>query len=114
MLAVAIVALCLLAACSKRDAAPAPHEPQKPAPVAHAFKGKIERIDAKARTLTVNSENVEGWMPAMTMVYTVDNPEIFATIAIGDTITARVFDGDFATLHRVEIQPRPSKPRRAK
>jgi Cu/Ag efflux protein CusF len=113
-LALTIAALCLMAACSRRDAAPVPPEAPKPPRVEHAFKGKIERIDTTARTLTVNSENVQGWMPAMTMVYTVDNPEIFATIAIGDTVTARVLDGDFATLHRVEIQPHPRTPQRAK
>jgi hypothetical protein len=33
----------------------------------YAFKGKVEQIDQKAKTLTVANEDIPGWMMAMSM-----------------------------------------------
>ena len=72
---------------------------------AHTFKGKIEKVDAKGKTLTVNGENVEGWMGAMTMTHVVDKEAVLSTLKTGDQITATVYDGDFRMLHDVKIVP---------
>ena len=104
-----------LAGCSRGSGSNAPPaDPVAQAPAAekkgHAFRGKVEGVDAAAKTLTVAGENVEGWMGAMTMVYQVDKPEVLAKIAAGDQITATVYDGDFGTLHGVAIAAaKPSK-----
>lgn len=37
------------------------------------FRGKVEKVDAQAKRLTVNGERVEGWMGAMVMAYSVEN-----------------------------------------
>src|SRR5712675_2904573 len=103
-----------LAACSPEPAKTEPAKTQ-PAPAAqatpaasaekkeHVFRGKVEHVDAQAKTLTVNGENVEGWMSAMTMTYSADKPDVIDKVKAGDQITAKVFDGDFATLHDVQI-----------
>ena len=70
-----------------------------------AFKGKVERIDAKSKTLAVNGENVPGWMGAMTMTYTVDKPDVISTLKVGDEITAKVYEGNFGTLFDVKLAP---------
>jgi Cu/Ag efflux protein CusF len=75
----------------------------------HAFRGKIEKIDAKAKILTVNGENVEGWMSAMTMNYAVDKADVLDKVKVGDQITAKVYDGDFKTLYDVQVVPEKSK-----
>ena len=69
----------------------------------HAFKGVVQKIDEKAKSLTVDGENVPGWMMAMTMSYTADKEEVFKTVKAGDQITATVKDGDFKTLYNVKV-----------
>jgi Cu/Ag efflux protein CusF len=75
----------------------------------HTFRGKVEKVDAKAKVLTVNGENVEGWMGAMTMNYAVDKADVIAKLKAGDQITAKVYDGDFKTLHDVKVVPAKDK-----
>jgi Cu/Ag efflux protein CusF len=71
----------------------------------HAFKGVVQKVDAKAKSLTVDGENVQGWMMAMTMAYGADKDDIFKTVKAGDQITAKVYDGDFKTLYDVRVVP---------
>jgi protein SCO1/2 len=70
----------------------------------HTFRGRVEQVNAQAGTVIVNGENVEGWMAAMTMTYKVDAPAVLRTVKAGDTITATVYDGDFAVLHNVKVE----------
>ena len=74
----------------------------------HVFKGKIEKIDTTAKTFTVNGEKVEGWMDSMTMVYVPDKEDVLKKVKVGDHITAKVYDGDFRTLHDVQVVPAPA------
>jgi len=71
----------------------------------HTFRGKVEKIDVNARTFTVNGQKVEGWMDAMTMVYVPDKEDVLKRLKVGDEITAKVYDGDFRTLHEVQVVP---------
>jgi len=74
---------------------------------AHDFKGKVERVDEKSKTLIVDGENVEGWMSAMSMGYRPDKDEVYKQLKAGDTITAKVYDGDFMTLYDIKVVPPP-------
>jgi Cu/Ag efflux protein CusF len=114
VVAVALLLPCGLAtSCTRQSSSGAPPaegsiasaKDAKPAKKAHVFRGKIEKIDLATKSLTVNGEDVEGWMSAMTMVYLVDKPEVLTQVAVGDQITATVYDGDFSTLHDVKRNP---------
>jgi Cu/Ag efflux protein CusF len=68
----------------------------------HAFRGTVEKVDTSNGLVTVSGENVPGWMGPMTMNYRVDKPAE-VTVKAGDHITAKVYDGDFSTLHEVRV-----------
>ena len=82
---------------------------QTPTPPAgkkdHAFKGKVEKVDPKTKMVTVNNENIPGWMMSMTMVYKVDKEAALKDLKPGDHITATVYDGDFQTLYNIKVTP---------
>ncbi|MBV8843638.1 MAG: copper-binding protein [Bryobacterales bacterium] len=75
---------------------------QSPPKKAHIFHGKVEKVNAGAKTVTVNGEKVEGWMGAMTMDYKVDGASILNKVKAGDQISATVYDGDYS-LHNVRV-----------
>jgi hypothetical protein len=68
----------------------------------HTFRGTVEKVDTSTGMLSVSGENVPGWMGPMTMNYRVDKPAN-VTVKPGDHITAKVYDGDFSTLHDVHV-----------
>ena len=68
----------------------------------YELRGKVEKVDDKAKKLTVNHEQVDGWMAAMTMNYKVDKDEVFKAIKAGDQIVAKVYEGDLETLYNVQ------------
>ena len=69
---------------------------------AFTLRGKVEKVDTSAKKLTVNHDKVEGFMDAMTMPYSVDNPDVLNKVKVGDEITATVYKGDY-TLHDVKV-----------
>ena len=66
------------------------------------FRGKVQSMDAQAKSMMVDGSKVEGWMDAMTMKYEVDNADVFKTAKVGDTIESTVYDGDYK-LYKVRV-----------
>ncbi len=101
-----------------QTAPPAPAQTASPAPpaaadsAAHksfAFRGMVHAVDPAAKTLTVENENIEGWMSPMTMSYHADSDAVYSTVKAGDRITATVYEGDM-TLHDVKVVPAEGQP----
>ena|SRR5258706_7590447 len=86
---------------------------QTPGKKTYTFRGKVEGVHESAQTLTVNGENVEGWMGAMTMDYKVDDPAVLKKVKVGDQITATVYDNDYS-LHKVQVVPKGTGDSKAK
>jgi len=81
----------------------------------HVFNGKVEKVDLANKTFTVKGQKVEGWMDAMTMNYAPDKEDVLKKVKVGDEITAKVYDGDFRTLHDVQVvAPKPADAKDAK
>lgn len=98
---VAAFAITTTTLCAQTKAAPTSTAAKKE----FAFKGSVQKVDAKANTLTVTNENVPGWMNTMTMIYGVDNPAVIGQLKAGDKITATVRAGDFQKLYGVKLAP---------
>jgi Cu/Ag efflux protein CusF len=93
-----MIALCLFLAC----VAFAQNAPQKKG---YTFHGKVEKVNESAKTLTVNGEEVKGWMAAMTMDYSVDDAAVLKKVKAGDQISATVYDNDYV-LYKVQVVPK--------
>jgi Cu/Ag efflux protein CusF len=76
----------------------------------YVFKGKVEKIDVTAKSLTVNGQKVQGWMDSMTMNYAPDKEDVLKKVKVGDEITAKVYDGDYRTLYDIQVVPKSAAP----
>ena len=74
------------------------------------FKGKVEKVDLNAKSLTVNNQKVQGWMDSMTMNYSPDKEDVLKKLKAGDEITAKVYEGDFRTLYDIQVVPKAAAP----
>ena len=102
-----LAALAAALACAFVIAAPiqAQTPPAAAAKKEHAFKGKVESINEKGKMVTVNNENIPGWMMSMTMTYKVDKEAVLKDLKPGTLITATVYEGDFQTLYNIKVAP---------
>jgi protein SCO1/2 len=86
-------------ACSRRDAV----DPAKEsAPSANAkryeLRGIVRGVDAAKREVTVEHQEITGYMDAMTMSFPVrDDPQVFEILRVGDRLEAKlvVDEGDY-------------------
>lgn len=92
-LATTLVALLVLVplGCAKRQS-PAP---DKPAASANAqrydLRGIVRSVDREKREITVDHEEIPGFMDAMTMPFAVrDDPQVFDIVHAGDRIEAKL------------------------
>jgi protein SCO1/2 len=73
---------------------------RRPAGSRYALSGRVVAVDAAQGSVTLDHREVPGFMPAMTMPFTVDDPASLAGLAPGDEVTATLV-GD-AARYRLE------------
>lgn len=83
--AVLVLALSVLAACSKQENKPLPTDTQR-----FHMKGKVISVDKQSHMATIDSEEIPGFMSAMAMPYIVKPETVLDTLAPGDAVTAEV------------------------
>jgi Cu/Ag efflux protein CusF len=58
------------------------------------LKGKVVAVDVAGKKLTVDHEDIPGFMAAMTMAYPVKDEKLLESLSAGDEVTATVVSGD--------------------
>jgi protein SCO1/2 len=92
----ASITLCLtLAACGsapKETATPPAAASATATPAAQRFdlRGKVVSVDKAGKTLTVDHEDIPGFMGAMTMPYAVKDGALLEHLTPGEQVTAKV------------------------
>ena len=99
-----LLAAVLLIGCSQK---PAP----KP-PVEYQMRGEVIRVDPSAQLATVKGEEIQGWMPAMTMEYPIKDKQEFQKLKAGEQIQAKVVvqGADYWLANVIEAPAAPAPP----
>lgn len=70
----------------------------------HFVRGKVISVDAKDGVIALDTEKIPGFMDAMTMAYTLQNPSVASELHLGDIITAQMqTDARGAALSQIDI-----------
>ena len=97
--ALALFLAVLPLACTKRETAATAKSPSASATAQrYELRGIIREVDAAKREVTVEHEEIPGYMDAMTMSFSVrDDPQVFEILRAGDRLEAKlvVDDGDY-------------------
>ena len=88
---------------------------QKPAPkplVEYQMRGEVVRVDPSAQLATIKGEEIQGWMPAMTMEYPIKDKQEFQKLKAGEQIQAKVIvqGTDYWLANVSEAPPAPAPP----
>ena len=77
------------------------------------LKGKVVSLDKSHASVTVNHDEIKGFMSAMTMAYTVKDAKALDALSAGDVVTAKlVSTGDSYWLEDVKVVEHGSGDRR--
>jgi protein SCO1/2 len=68
------------------------------------LRGKVVDVDARGRTVTVDHEEVEGFMPGMTMPFPVKDDKVFGSLTPGDGLNAILVVRDRGTEREYWLQ----------
>jgi protein SCO1 len=77
----------------------------KPEEKHYAIQAKVIAVDSQRKLLTIDHGDIPGFMPAMTMSYTVAKPKELAGLNAGDKISADlvVTENTIARLEKIHV-----------
>ena len=104
-----------LPAAAPEKVAPAPSAPATGSFIqAYATRGVIKELKPDGQTVVITHEEIPGYMPAMTMPFTVHDPKELASLQAGDTIAFQLIvsgdDGWIEQLVKQDVEPAPTLP----
>jgi protein SCO1/2 len=107
LLAFLVLAAALLSGCARSSA---PSDQQK----TYALHGQIIAIDRANKAVTLKHDDIKGFMPAMTMPYTVKDMSVVNGLAPGDVVDGTLSVGNagifLASAKKVGTAPLPPAP----
>ena len=75
------------------------------------MRGEVVRVDPSAQLATIKGEEIQGWMPAMTMEYPIKDKQEFQKLKVGEQIQAKVLvqgtDYWLAAVNQASAAPAP-------
>jgi protein SCO1 len=88
---------------------PKPAQPE-PGPSKYSLTGRVVSIDKAKQQVTVDAEDIPGFMMAMTMPYSVKNPSLMEPLSAEDQITADVMvNGNDVWLENIVVVKKPDQ-----
>ena len=81
-----LAAMCVVVSCRRSGqlAEPAPRQE------VYEVKGVVREVNPAENSLTIEHENIPGFMPAMTMSFAVKDPTLLREVAVGDRVKFRL------------------------
>ena len=106
-----------LTACSSQptqtesSAPPAEQAPAAAEPQRHELRGKVVSVDKAGKSLTVDHEEIPGFMGAMAMPYPVKDEKLLDNLSPGDPVTAQVVVDSSGSmgLENIAAAPKPAQ-----
>lgn len=103
-----------LAACSSQPSQNPPQaqqaQPTEPKIERHELNGKVVSIDKAGKSVTVDHQEIPGFMGAMTMPYPVKDERLLENLSAGDQVKAEVVaDSNSMWLENVEVTQKAAK-----
>jgi Cu/Ag efflux protein CusF len=103
--------LAVSAASCNKAGGPSATDQAQPAAKRYHLKGKVVSVDKQAGTVTVDAEDIPGFMEAMAMAYPAKPPEQLNQLSPGDAVTADVVkDSDSYWLENITVTQHSAAP----
>ena len=94
----------LLVGCSSPKPAQEPSQPAQQGPRRYSLNGRVVSIEKAKQQVVVDHGEITGFMMAMTMGYSVKNPNLLDSLSPEDRITADVVvNGDDVWLENIVV-----------
>ncbi len=115
-LAIALVCVSGLTSCTKKSTETNTQTTQQQSDASvkrYQLTGRVVAIDKPNKSLTVDGDEIPGFMSAMQMPYNVKDPSLMDKLSPGDKISADVVvKGDESWLENIKVtQPAPPAPK---
>jgi protein SCO1/2 len=115
-LAIALACVSGLTSCTKKSPetnTQATQQPQDAGAKHYQLTGRVIAVDKPNKSLTVDGDDIPGFMSAMQMPYDVKDPSLMDKLSPGDKISADVVvKGDDSWLENIKVtQPAPPAPK---